>query len=129
MALTTDSYDNIVSGLGLAAEPANDPPPGLMRHPEIEVIEETDAIVVSADIVGVEREDIRVDVSPQRLVIAATSRDPDQKRPSGVFQRSLTLPAEIRPEEAEAHYNNGVLEIFLPKKRSGGVTGVFRPDP
>lgn len=126
MALTTDSYDNIVSGLGLTADTTAEPPPGLMRHPEIEVIEETDAIVVSADIVGVEREDIRVDVSPQRLVIAATSRDPHQKRPSGVFQRSLTLPAEIRPEEAEAHYNNGVLEIFLPKKKAGG-TGVFRP--
>lgn len=124
--MTTDSYDNIVSGLGLAVDATTDPPPGLLRHPDIEVIEETDAIIVSADIVGVEREDIRVDVSPQRLVIAATSRDPLQKRPSGMFQRSLTLPAEIRPEEAEAHYHNGVLEVFLPKKKAGG-TGVFRP--
>ena len=117
--MTADSYDNIVSGLGHAAEPVNEPPPGLLRHPEIEIMEETDAIVVTADIVGVEREDIRVDVSPQRVVIAATARDAVLRRPSGVFQKSLTLPAEIRPEEAEAHYNNGVLEVFLPKRRSG----------
>lgn len=124
--MTSDSIDNILARLNAEPEPVQDPPAGLLRIPEIEIVEESDALVVMADIVGVEREDIRVDVSPQRVVIAATARDAVARRPTGVYQRSFTLPSEIRPEEAEAHYNNGTLEIFLPKKQVGG-TGVFRP--
>lgn len=120
---TADSLDEIMSGQGTASAAA-EVPQGLYRTPDIEIIEDTDALVVQADLVGVEREDIRVDVSPQRIVIAATARDAVLRRPSGVYQKSVTLPAEVKPEEAEAHYNNGVLEVFLPK-RQGGKTGVF----
>jgi len=120
---TADSFDEILSGQGKTPS-GSDVPQGLYRTPDIEIIEETDALVVQADLVGVEREDIRVDVSPQRIVIAATARDAILHKPSGVYQKSVTLPAEVRPEDAEAHYNNGVLEVFLPK-RQGGHTGVF----
>ncbi len=78
----------------------------------------------------VEREDIRVDVSPHRVVIQATRRAVWEnaksvfQRPE-VFHRAIALPAEVKPEEAEAHYNNGILEVVLPKRAVGGV-GVYR---
>jgi len=101
------------------------------RAPDIEIIEETDALIVACEIPGAEREDIRVDVSPQRVVISALARGIDavkgylrrERFPS--FERSIALPSEVRPDAAEAHFNNGVLEVVLPKRVGGGV-GVYR---
>ncbi len=100
------------------------------RSPDIEIIEEASSLLLTAEMFDVEREDIRVDVSPHRVVIQATRRAAwDQtknvfQRPE-VFHRAISLPAEVRPEEAEAHYNNGLLEVILPKRAVGGV-GVYR---
>lgn len=101
--------------------------------PDIEIIEEPDALILTADVPGVEREDIRVDVSPQRVVITALIRGAfdtfaglfrRDRAPNG-FERAVSLPAEVKPDSAEAHYNNGVLEVILPKRVPGGI-GVYR---
>lgn len=96
------------------------------KSPAMEIIEEPNAFVLACDVPAAEREDIRVDVSPHRVVIAALPR----RAPAGVagyhdFERAVPLPSEVRPEQAEARLNNGVLEVFLPKRSAGGV-GVYR---
>jgi HSP20 family protein len=103
------------------------------RGPDIEIIEESEALIITCEVLGVEREDIRVDVSPQRVVINATARPGfdalrgifRRERPFGSFERAIALPAEVCPDAAQAHYNNGVLEVVLPKRVAGGV-GVYR---
>ena len=102
------------------------------RTPAMEIIEEPSAFVLSCDMPGAEREDIRVDVSPHRIVIAALPRTPMdaiRSKAGGVayvdFERAIPLPAEVKPEAAEARLNNGVLEVVLPKKAPGG-SGVYR---
>lgn len=103
----------------------------------MEIIEEPGAFVLSCEMATAEREDIRVDVSPHRVVIAALPRSPmdaaisradDNAATYQDFERAIPLPAEVRPDAAEARLNNGVLEVVLPKKRSGG-TGVYRLPP
>lgn len=103
------------------------------RTPDLEIIEERDNLYITCELPGIEREDIRVDVSPQRVVVTANSRalsDPlrggflRRDRAFGNFDRVITLPAEVRPDDAEAHFNNGVLEVVLPKRVPGGV-GVY----
>ena len=102
------------------------------RAPAMEIIEEPAAFVLTCEVPTAEREDIRVDVSPHRVVVAALPRtlaDPLRAAERSAsymdFERAIPLPAEVRPEAAEARLNNGVLEVFLPKKVAGG-SGVYR---
>lgn len=106
------------------------------RAPPMELLEEPQAFVLTCDVPGAEREDIRVDVSPHRVVVAALPRAAGALKtktvgaaPAGApytdFERAIPLPSEIDPEQAEARLNNGVLEVVLPKKAAGG-SGVFR---
>lgn len=103
------------------------------RSPPMEIIEEPSAFVLTCEVPGADREDIRVDVSPHRVVIAALPRSPLdaslRARKDGTsyndFERAIPLPAEINPEAAEARLNNGVLEVLLPKRALGG-SGVYR---
>ena len=103
---------------------------GSPRSPAMEIIEEPNAFVLSCDVPGAEREDIRVDVSPHRVVIAALPRQGAGALRVGAvaytdFERAIPLPSEVRPESAEARLNNGVLEVVLPKRAVGG-SGVYR---
>lgn len=102
------------------------------RIPAMEIIEEPSAFVLTCDMPGAEREDIRVDVSPHRIVVAALPRTPMDalRSKSGSaayvdFERAIPLPCEVKPEAAEARLNNGILEVVLPKKAPGG-SGVYR---
>lgn len=100
------------------------------RAPPMEIIEEPNAFVLACEVTGADREDIRVDVSPQRVVIAALPRAAHRRAPSSSlpyvdFERAIPLPAEVDPESAEARLNNGILEVVLPKRHSGG-SGVYR---
>lgn len=103
------------------------------RSPAMEIIEEPSAFVLTCEMASADREDIRVDVSPHRVVVAALPRSPvdaalrakDDAAPYQDFERAIPLPAEVNPEGAEARLNNGVLEVLLPKKSAGG-SGVYR---
>lgn len=104
-----------------------------LRSPAMEMIEETTAFVLSCELPSAQREDIRVDVSPRRVVIAALPRSAldglrapgESSAPYSDFERTVPLPAEVRPEDAEARLNNGILEVVLPKRVPGG-SGVYR---
>lgn len=103
------------------------------RSPAMEIIEEPNAFVLVCEVAAAEREDIRVDVSPHRVVVAALPRVGPTMRgrqagstiPYQDFERAIPLPAEVNPEAAEARLNNGILEVMLPKRTSGG-SGVYR---
>ena len=102
------------------------------RTPPMELIEEPSCFILVTEMAGAEREDIRVDVSPLRVVVAAlprtgvaAMRSRGATSPYVEFERAVPLPREVRPEDAEARLNNGVLEIVLPKKEAGGV-GIYR---
>lgn len=100
------------------------------RSPAMEIIEEPNAFVLACEVATADREDIRVDVSPHRVVVAALPRSgPIRGRsaspPYVDFERAIPLPAEVNPEAAEARLNNGVLEVILPKRATGG-SGVYR---
>lgn len=99
------------------------------RSPAMEIIEEPNTFVLVCEVAAAEREDIRVDVSPHRVVVAALPRVGVHGRQTGVpyvdFERAIPLPAEVNPEAAEARLNNGVLEVILPKRSAGG-SGVYR---
>ncbi|WGI17998.1 Hsp20/alpha crystallin family protein [Methanonatronarchaeum sp. AMET-Sl] len=105
---------------------------GLEKHrgrtgfkPFVDVIEHEEQVTVTADLPGVEKEGIKINISDNILTIEATRErgtDTEEKgylkkeRTVGKFQRKVKLPTTVDEENAEATFKNGVLEIKLPKK-------------
>lgn len=91
----------------------------------IDVEETGDRYLVKADMPGVAREDIHVDVDGNMVSIAAEVRreKKDEKegkvlrteRYLGTMSRAFTLPVDVDVEKVEAKYADGVLNLMLPK--------------
>lgn len=97
---------------------------------KIDVAESDAAYTVSAEIPGVRKEDIMVDVQGNEVSIAAEmKRESEEKqgkqlrteRAYGVQRRSFTLASDVDEASVTAHYADGVLSLVLPKK--AGKTG------
>jgi HSP20 family protein len=103
------------------------------RTPMIRLdVEENEKVyTVKADLPGVKKEDIFVDVDGDEITIRAEVRRelPETKEANkvhserfyGMLSRTFTLPMEVNAETTEARYENGVLWLTLPKK-AGGAT-------
>lgn len=97
----------------------------------IDVSEDDKAYHVKAEIPGVRKEEIAVGVDGNAITIAAeTRREREEKKGETVIRseryygrqsRSFTLAREIDSDKANAKYENGVLELTLPK-REGAAT-------
>lgn len=112
-------------------------------HPSCDVNEADEHFLVSLDLPGVKKEDIKIEVQKNQLVIAG-ERNRELKaddgeairheRRYGKFERTFTLPATINPDKIEAHFENGVLSVAIPKAEAAkgrtiqiqnGPTGFF----
>lgn len=88
-------------------------------------IEETDKeYVVCADMPGIKADDISVECSGDMLTISAERKYESGGKKSnrherfyGTYQRSFTLPQDIDTESIEANYEDGVLDIHIPKSQ------------
>ena len=98
------------------------------RTPQIRIdLSETDkAYAVKAEIPGVKKEDIDVRNDGNQVTISAeVKQDKEEKKDGRVLRserrygyasRSFVLAADVDQAAADAKYNNGVLELRLPKK-------------
>lgn len=88
-------------------------------------IEETDnSVVVRAEIPGMKKDDIKISLTGDTLCISGERHhEAEQKektfhrieRAYGRFMRTLVLPSDIDGSKVKAAYNDGVLELTLPK--------------
>ena len=92
--------------------------------PQIEMYERNGKLVVSADLPGLKKDEVKVDLNDNVLTIEGERKDErrDEKggwseRSYGHFVRSIALPEGINAENANATFNNGVLEITLDAPR------------
>ena len=106
---------------GLGAEPFDQPSSGWTVP--LDVVGNSDSLVVSASIPGVAPEDVKVTVEDGVLTIAGSLNEEQKsgkvnyllrERRAGSFYRSLRLPDGIESEGAESDYRNGVLRITFP---------------
>jgi HSP20 family protein len=96
---------------------------------KIDVSEDDKAYTVKADIPGVDRNDIRVQVDGNQVSISAEmKREKEEKKGEVVLRseryfgrqyRSFSLGHDIDAAKSEAKYQNGVLELVLPKSGNG----------
>lgn len=80
-------------------------------------VKETDeAFLVSIDMPGVNASDVSIETSGDLLSVMAESKDTfDGGESMRSYSRSFSLPKNIDKEKLEAHYENGVLTLALPK--------------
>jgi len=98
--------------------------PGLFQ-PRVDVVDEGDALRVSADLPGMERKDVEVLVEDGALVLRGEKRLESTReekgcyrveRAFGTFERMIPLPEDVDTEHAEARFDKGVLTLRLPKR-------------
>lgn len=101
-------------------------------RPPVDIAEEEDALVVTADLPGVNKEeiDLRVDgftltISGERRAAPTDGRPLRRERPMGRFHRSFRLEVPVEASAVKATYRNGVLEVRLPK---AGPSRPVRPE-
>ena len=93
--------------------------------PRVEVRDEKDAVVLSAEIPGVEKDGVSVEVNDGVLTLSGAKKQASESNENGVsrservygeFKRSFVLPDTVDVERIDAQFRNGVLSISLPKK-------------
>jgi HSP20 family protein len=91
--------------------------------PEVEVFQRNNEVVVRADLPGLKKEDVTVDVTDDAITIAGERREEHEQERAGTYQserrygsfcRVLPLPAGAIGDQAKATFKNGVLEITMP---------------
>ena len=97
-----------------------------VRLPAVDIKEDKHNIYVHADIPGVDKNDIQVNVEDSVLTIRAERKRENKKqeedytcveRAYGVFERRINLGTNVNREKITAKYNNGVLDITLPRTK------------
>jgi len=84
-------------------------------------IKETDnAYLLAADIPGIPKEDIKISVDGNILTISAENENKEEsettyRRDYHSFQQRFSLPSNVDADKIEAHCENGVLEVLIPK--------------
>lgn len=90
--------------------------------PQVEVLERDNRLIVRADLPGMTKDDINVDIDENSLVIRGERKSEQEEneggyyrseRSYGTFYRRIPLPAGVHADEARADFQNGVLEVSI----------------
>lgn len=113
---------NRAFGRDLAARGGTD-----VWQPQIEVFQRGDQLVVRADVPGLKKEDLNVEIDEGVLTVSGERRDEHEERREGFFsserhygsfQRSIPLPEGVDASQVQAAYTDGVLEVTLPAPKA-----------
>ena len=92
--------------------------------PAVEVVDKKDRLIVKAELPGIDKKDVKVNVENDYLTISGETKNEHEvkekeyyysERSYGSFSRSIPLPVEIETGKIKAAYKKGVLTIDLPK--------------
>lgn len=94
------------------------------RMPCVDVIDRDDEVVLRAEVPGVNKDDMEVTVSDNAVTLKAEARREQKEEKGdyyrheishGAFARTVALPDYVNPEAAKAKFEDGVLEVKIPK--------------
>ena len=96
------------------------------RSPRVDIFDDGNNFVLSAELPGVSREDLDIDVKDNRLTLKGEKKLENRaekegylrvERSYGLFERSFFLDDNIDTESIKAEYKDGVLRLTLPRKQ------------
>jgi HSP20 family protein len=92
--------------------------------PRVDVTETDDEVTITAELPGVQKDNIDVSVTHDSVTIRGEKKEQEERRERGYhrlersygsFHRSLHLPCEVEPDKVDAIFRDGVLTVKLPK--------------
>ena len=98
------------------------------QYPPVNIYEMPDEYLLTARLAATRPEDLELTITGGVLTVAGRRSDNDesppdrfrrQERPSGGWQRSVTIPDRIQEDALSAEFTNGVLTVHLPKAARG----------
>jgi HSP20 family protein len=115
--------------------------------PAVDIIDTPEAFVFKAELAGMQPEDVHIELEDDVLTIKGERHQEERAENEvyestewhyGAFQRSITLPHSVKRDAIEATYENGVVEVRVPKaaevvaqrievKANGGVSALDAP--
>jgi HSP20 family protein len=93
--------------------------------PALDVMDCGNEVVLRADLPGLQQSDIELEVQDGTLTLRGERKDEHEEhndnyycveRWEGAFSRSIRIPPGVDPNKIRAEFNNGVLEVHMPKK-------------
>jgi len=93
-----------------------------MWSPDVEVSERDGNLVVSADLPGIRKEDIDIELQDDALILRGKRNEEHEEkrgnvsyteRSYGSFVRTIALPPAVKPDDMDATFQNGVLRVTL----------------
>jgi HSP20 family protein len=95
-----------------------------LTAPAVDLFEEKDDIVVKAELPGIDKNNIEVNLTNHTLTIKGEKKKEEEvkdenyyraERSYGSFVRMLELPKDVHADKVKASFKNGILEVRLPK--------------
>ena len=90
--------------------------------PEVDIFERDGKLVISADLPGLTKDDVKVDIAEEAVILEGERKYEHEERGEGVyrsergygrFRRYIPLPEGVKTDTAAASFKNGVLEVTL----------------
>jgi len=127
MGKTLEEMDRVLGRmgrpLGLRSVPRG-------TFPAINIYQQEDAIVLTAEVPGLQPEDLELTVLNESATLAGRRAETDRpqdnrfyrrERPIGPFSRTVALPEKINPDSVQAEYRNGILTVRMAKAEEAKV--------
>jgi HSP20 family protein len=91
--------------------------------PSVDMYDSKDEIVVKAEVPGMKKDDIKVSITDDMVSLKGEMKKEEEvkeddyysERGFGSFSRIINLPAKIKADKVNAKFDNGLLEIHMPK--------------
>lgn len=92
--------------------------------PRVDIFEEENAFEIHIAVAGMKKDDFKIDLNDHYLTISGERKFSKERKENnfrsietqhGTFSRSFTLPENVDASKISAKYNDGILEIVIPK--------------
>ena len=106
-----------------------------MNVPAVNITERKEDYLVSLAAPGFRKEDFKIDVEGNMLTISSEKEEENEEKDEkytrqeysySSFERRFTLPDEVNKDKIDAHYEDGILKLILPKKEEAKKMAVSR---
>jgi len=97
------------------------------KMPVMDIYETDEEVVIKAEMPGVRKEDIVLNVSPNSVEIRAELNEEKEENVRGYYKkervlkryyRTVSLPAKVSTNDVKARFKNGILEIRMKKEKA-----------
>ncbi|KAG0146089.1 hypothetical protein CROQUDRAFT_44910 [Cronartium quercuum f. sp. fusiforme G11] len=128
--LVTDRYGpapkgpNSSQSNALTSDKQGTSPVSRVLRPKMDIVETADEFIMSTELPGAKKEDISIDLQNGRLTVSSHTKASTEhqqgnvrvsERSFGAFTRTIAVPENVTHDHIKASFNDGVLEVKVPK--------------